>query len=64
MKEKAEGGKNIHYDLKKMDLDYVLELLLGPVPLNDSLASFFSISKYIVLATLMKLPCDKLSLFA
>lgn len=40
MKEKAQVRKSEHCNLKKMDLDYELELLLISVPLCDSLASF------------------------
>lgn len=33
MKEKTEMRKSEHYNLKKMDLDYELELPLVPIPL-------------------------------
>lgn len=62
MKEKTETRKSEHYNLKKMDLDYELELPLVPIPLCDSLASFFSTFKYIFLTSLMKLLCEELRL--
>lgn len=62
MKEKAEMRKREHYNLKKMNLDYELELLLVPIPLCDTLASLFSTFKYIFLTSLMKLLCEKLRL--
>lgn len=62
MKEKAEIRKSGHYNLKKMNLDYELELPLVPIPLCDTLAPFFSTFKYMFLTSLMKLLCEKLRL--
>ena len=48
IKRKPQAWKSEHYNLKKMDLVYELELLLVSIPLCDSLASFFSTFKYII----------------
>ena len=62
MREKEQVRKSEHCNLKKMDSDCELELLRFPIPVCDSLPSFFSTFKYIVLTSPMKLLCEKLGL--
>lgn len=54
--------KSEHCNLKEMDSDCELELLRVPIPVCDSLPSFFSTFKYVFLTSPMKLLCEKLGL--